>query len=81
MIRKVLGEIILNYLGQGHLPGDTSERAVHIFHFTSALRTIHGNPALPHNVARHLPPPGRKVERKENIQILPGRRTERAGGG
>src|SRR5580765_1478703 len=33
------------------------------------------------NVAPHLPPPRRKVERQYDIQILPDRRTESAGGG
>jgi hypothetical protein len=33
------------------------------------------------NVAPHLPPPRRKVERKQDIQILPGCRAESAGGG
>src|SRR5882724_11733579 len=33
------------------------------------------------NVAPHLPPPRRHVERRKNIQILLGCRAESAGGG
>jgi hypothetical protein len=33
------------------------------------------------NVAPHLPPPGRQVERRENTQNLLSRRPESAGGG
>jgi len=36
--------------------------------------------AMP-NVAPHLPPPRRQVERKQNVQIRRGHRTEGAGGG
>jgi hypothetical protein len=34
-----------------------------------------------HNVAPHLPPPGKLVERKQDIQILPNRRADSTGGG
>ena len=33
------------------------------------------------NAAPHLPPPGRRVERKQNIQILSDWRAESGGGG
>lgn len=34
-----------------------------------------------HNAAPHLPPPGRQVEHKQDIEIVPGHRAESAGGG